>query len=740
VGLTDDFFSADGSLPDLLGGLNPAQAEAVAHEDGPLLVVAGAGSGKTRVLTRRVAYLMARGRVSPFQILAITFTNKAADEMKSRVAALVGPVAHRMWVSTFHSACVRILRREAHRLGYRSSFSIYDQADSQRLVQYVMGELGMDTRRTSPRSVQAAISAAKNELVGPEAFRAGAGSAFESKVADVYAEYQRRLVAANAMDFDDLLSVTVELLSGDPAVLAHYQQRFAHILVDEYQDTNRAQNELVVLLGSAHGNVCVVGDSDQSIYRFRGAEVRNILEFESAFPDARVVVLEQNYRSTQNILDAANAVISCNPSRHPKVLWSAAGPGEQIVRYQAADEADEAAWVCSEIARLTGEQGVAPGQVAVFYRTNAQSRALEEELVRRQVPYQVVGGTRFYDRREVRDVLAYLRVLHNPADELSLRRVVNLPRRGVGDQTMAKLAAWATGRSLPLAAALPRAEEAGVSGRAAGGLRRFACLLEELGALAASAPPARLVEEVLERTGYRQGLEAEQTVEAEGRLENLAELVGVAAEYEDLGSFLEDVALVSDADELESDTSRVALMTLHAAKGLEFEVVFLVGMEEGIFPHLHSLGDPAQLEEERRLCYVGLTRARHRLYLTHAWRRFLFGATQYNPPSRFLSEIPPELVRSLEAPAGEPAYGQTWSPGGLAAALAPGPGPARRPVRGRGAERLGLQVGDDVVHSKWGEGVVVALRGEGEDAEATVRFAGVGDKQLALAWAPLKRA
>ena len=632
----------------LLEGLNEPQRRAVLHRGGPLLVVAGAGSGKTRVLTRRVAHLVATAEVAPWEVLAITFTNKAADEMRERLIGLIGPPAERMWVSTFHAACVRILRSHADRLGYIRSFTIYDDTDSRRLVEQIERELDIDTKKIPPRAVQAAISRAKAELATAADYQDAANNVYERRIADVYVEYQRRLLAASAMDFDDLLMCVVELFRTCPDVLESYQHRFRHVLVDEYQDTNRAQNEIVLMLGAAHGNVCVVGDSDQSIYSFRSADIRNILEFEEAFPDAAVIPLEQNYRSTSTILDAANAVIAQNVTRVPKELWTEGERGEPLRRYRAEDEYDEAAWVTAEIGRLCAHEGLRAGDVAVFYRTNAQSRALEEALARARVAYKVIGGTRFYDRREVKDLLAYLRVLANPADEVSARRIVNVPRRGIGDASVDKLAAWARDNGTSFAAALAFLEEAGVTGRAAKGVAALRKLLDGLRTLAAEGEgPAVLVDEVAARTGYRAELEAEDTVEARSRLENIGELAVAAAQYEDLDSFLESVALVSDADELGGDGSRVSLMTLHTAKGLEFPAVFLIGMEDGIFPHLRALDDPMALEEERRLCYVGITRARTHLYLTHAWRRTQWGSTSPAFPSRFLAELPEDLVRDV---------------------------------------------------------------------------------------------
>jgi DNA helicase-2/ATP-dependent DNA helicase PcrA len=1002
---------------DVLEGLNPVQREAVLHHEGPLLVVAGAGSGKTRVLTHRIAHLIKNHDISPFELLAITFTNKAADEMRYRVGGLVGPVAEKMWISTFHSACVRILRRDAPKLGYPSSFTIYDQADAVRLTGYVIRDLNLDSKKFPPRGTHAQISAAKNDHVTAAQFAERATMAFERKIADVYSSYQARLRQAGAMDFDDLLLVTVELFREMPDVLDHYQRRFKHVLVDEYQDTNRVQNELVLQLAGEHRNVCVVGDSDQclppgtlvstpdgprpiesigtgdlvlgtagrrdlasgqvthvhegtyhgplygvtaggrtvrgtphhivlatgvaagrnlgalalhprlgwwcpagvvpdvvpgasvwllpapasglpaepagssdenegaakamlaefdlhtdfphrrpsaphveltmfgakgghvvrgggrdvtysgygaavteaarrslrtarpirrqaivagelyeflplshllpgmrvlvdtgdgslepaevetverqdydgpvydlevtpthtyvvdgvlvhnSIYQFRGADIRNILEFEEAFPDATVIVLEQNYRSTQTILDAANAVIAHNAGRKPKELWTDSGAGSAIVRYHADDEGDEAQWVAREMSRLHSE-GERWGDIAVFYRTNAQSRVLEESLLRLGIPYKVIGGTRFYDRREIKDVLAYLRAVVNPVDEVSIKRVLNVPRRGVGDGTVGRLDAWARANDVPFIDALRRADDVtGVTSRARRGIESFLALVDEIAELRAEGP-APMLRAIVERTGYAVELEREHTIEAEGRLENLAELVGSAQDYDDVDVFLEQISLVADTEEVppDADETSALLMTLHAAKGLEFPSVFLMGLEDGVFPHLRALGDPAQLEEERRLCYVGITRARERLYLTHAWSRQLYGSTQYNPPSRFLDEIPSTLVEHAAESREKRRrsnYGTSWA-GGLdrisssrdeiveRALKAKGPAPS-------GADQLGLRVGDDVRHAKWGEGVILDIRGQGDKAEAVVRFPSVGEKVLLLSWAPLQK-
>ncbi len=753
---------------DLLEGLNPVQYEAVTHTEGPLLIVAGAGSGKTRVLTQRIAHLVRDLDVSPFAILAITFTNKAADEMKHRVAALVGPVAEKMWVSTFHSACVRILRRDGKALGFPSSFTIYDQADAVRLCGYVLRDMNLDTKRFPPRTVHAVISAAKNDGVGPAAYAERATVIFERKIADVYVEYQARLLKAGAMDFDDLLVNAVELLRRHPDALAHYRQRFRYVLVDEYQDTNRVQNDLVLLLTAESGNICVVGDADQSIYKFRGADMRNIVEFENAFPEVTVLLLEQNYRSSQTILDAANAVIANNMGRKPKELWTEAGHGEAIVRYHADDEGDEAQWVAHQLMHLHDGGHQRWGDCAVFYRTNAQSRVIEEYLMRVGIPYKVVGGTRFYDRREVKDALAYLKAAANPADEVSAKRVLNVPKRGIGESTVGRLDGYARSHDLTFLDALREAPAAGVTGRAIKGIETFLSLHDELVALVPEGPAA-VLEAALRSSGYVAELEAEHSVDAEGRIENLAELVGVAHDFGSVDEFLEQVSLVADTDELTDDESSVVLMTLHAAKGLEFPVVFMIGLEDGVFPHLRSIGEPDELEEERRLAYVGITRARERLYLSHAWARNIYGGTQYNPPSRFLDEIPAALVESVQGnrrASRRPAAGN-W--GGSGSSTGNSWGSSRRngddewsgsvigggqshrdgvveaalkpvPPTPSGADQLGLQVGDDVEHPKFGDGVITAVEGTGDKTVAHVHFAGgIGTKQLLLAWAPLTK-
>uniref|UniRef100_A0A6J7NRX0 DNA 3'-5' helicase n=1 Tax=freshwater metagenome TaxID=449393 RepID=A0A6J7NRX0_9ZZZZ len=746
-------------------GLNPDQLDAVVHAGGPLLVIAGAGSGKTRVLTNRIAHLIGHHQVHPMRILAITFTNKAADEMKRRVEALIGPVARQMWVSTFHSACVRFLRRDAERIGFPKSFSIYDQADANRLVGYVIRDLGLDAKRFPARGVHAQISAFKNDLVSAPQAADRAANIFERKIADVYREYEARLLKAGAMDFDDLLVNTVRLFRTAPDVLEYYRDRFLHVLVDEYQDTNTAQNEIVVLLGEKHRNVMVVGDSDQSIYRFRGADIRNIMQFDQAYPDAITVVLDQNYRSTQTILDAANSVIDKNLGRTPKQLWSDKGGGEQIVRYHAQDEQDEAQWVARMCTSYTSADRYRWGDLAVFYRTNAQSRVVEESFMRMGVPYKVVGGTRFYDRKEIKDAIAYLKAVVNPADEVSIKRVINEPKRGVGDTSIAKLDAWANLTGQTFSAALRRADEAGVGGSALRGIGAFVELVDALEGYVA-AGPATVLGEAIERSGMISQFEAENTVEAHGRIENITELIGSAEKFETVDEFLEQVALVSDTDQVGGDESKVVLMTLHSAKGLEYPIVFLVGMEEGIFPHVRALTEPDEMEEERRLAYVGITRAEEKLHLSHAWSRSLFGTTQYNPPSRFVEEIPSDLILSSGSPktygrssergdrydddwAERPYAGRRWDrdddPQGAAhrervvdAAIAAGQRAAM--PKPSNAHESGFRVGEDVRHPKYGEGVILELRGSGEKTEATIRFPDVGSKTFVLAWTPIQKA
>ena len=743
-----------------LSGLNPDQYDAVVHRGGPLVVVAGAGSGKTRVLTHRIAHLIDSG-VNPMQILAITFTNKAADEMRHRVIDLVGPGGKQMWVSTFHAACVRILRANADRLGFPRNFSIYDSDDSKRLITNVIRDFDLDPKRFPAKQVQSRISLWKNELITPS--RASgldlSNPAYE-KIAEIYADYQRRMQTAGAMDFDDLLTFTVKLFAEFPDVLESYRDRFQHILVDEYQDTNVAQNEIILMLAGVHGNVCIVGDQDQSVYAFRGADTRNLDDFSRAFGGrTTTIVLAQNYRSTQNILDAANAVISHNVGRQPKHLWTDKGGGDRILRYYASDEYDEARFVASQLKEQHEADARQWREMAVFYRANAQSRVVEEQLMHYGIPYKIIGGTKFYDRREVKDVIAYLRAVVNPLDEMSVNRVLNVPKRGIGDTSIRKLDAFAFTNGIGFVESMRRAKDAGVSGPAVKGIAAFLEVIDSL-ADCQDEPPAEVIRQILEATGYIKELEAEETIEAAGRIENLQELIGAAQEYARIDEFLEQVALVADTDDIDAD-NRVMLMTMHAAKGLEFPVVFIVGMEDGVFPHSRTLMEPTELEEERRLAYVGITRARERLCVTHAWTRSLFGQSQYNPPSRFLDEVPKELFdrqgnvdSSIDSDRASYRARTDWAMGRVPeyrrrddesednswernrerkvnAAL--------RTPKPSNSQELGLRVGDDVRHATFGEGVIIDIKGAGDNAEVTIRFVDAGTKHLMLTWAPLEK-
>ncbi|MDQ0992574.1 DNA helicase PcrA [Streptomyces sp. V3I7] len=759
----------------LLEGLNDNQRAAVVHSGSPLLIVAGAGSGKTRVLTHRIAHLLGGRHVHPGQILAITFTNKAAGEMKERVEQLVGPRANAMWVMTFHSACVRILRRESKRLGFTSSFSIYDAADSKRLMSLVCRDLDLDPKRFPPKSFSAKISNLKNELIDEEDFAAQATDGFEKTLAQAYALYQSRLREANALDFDDLIMTTVNLLRAFPDVAEHYRRRFRHVLVDEYQDTNHAQYALVrELVGTGEhasgdadvppggsdlppAELCVVGDADQSIYAFRGATIRNILQFEEDYPDATTILLEQNYRSTQTILSAANAVIERNESRRPKNLWTNAGTGAAITGYVADTEHDEAQFVAEEIDRLTDAGEAKAGDVAVFYRTNAQSRVFEEIFIRVGLPYKVVGGVRFYERKEVRDVLSYLRVLANPEDSVPLRRILNVPKRGIGDRAEAMVDALAQREKISFAQALRRVDEAyGMAARSTNAVKRFNVLMEELRTVVESgAGPATVLEAVLERTGYLAELQASTDPQDETRIENLQELAAVALEFEQeheegeqpsLSDFLEKVALVADSDQIpdeEDGDGVITLMTLHTAKGLEFPVVFLTGMEDGVFPHMRALGQTKELEEERRLAYVGITRARERLYLTRSAMRSAWGQPSYNPPSRFLEEVPESY---LEWKRTGPVAKSAGPASGIAASLSSSRSRSSAAGASGFATRrtsdkpvVALTVGDRVTHDQFGLGTVVAVAGVEDKAQATIDFGDGKPKRLLLRYAPVEK-
>jgi DNA helicase-2/ATP-dependent DNA helicase PcrA len=723
----------------LLAGLNEPQREAVRHVEGPLLVLAGAGSGKTRVLTHRIAYLLATGNARPGEILAITFTNKAAKEMRERVEALVGRSARAMWVTTFHSSCARMLRADAERLGYSRGFTIYDQSDSLRMLKRCLTELGVDTKRYPPRAIHSKISGAKNQLIDSGTYAEMQGSVFEEVVAEAYPLYEKRMLEANAMDFDDLLVRTVNALELFEEVRERWRRTFRHVLVDEYQDTNHAQYRLLQLLSSEHGNLMVVGDEDQSIYGFRHADIRNILDFENDFPQAEVVKLEQNYRSTQTILSAANAVVERNRERRPKALWTEIEGGEQVQLSELSDEHEEARWVAGEIERLAEEEGVKRSEVAVFYRTNAMSRVVEDTLVRFELPYQVIGGTKFYDRAEIKDAIAYLSLLVNPADQVSFGRIVNSPRRGIGNTSQSRLAAYANTSGLPIWEVAERVEE--VPGLGAAAIKAVSRFMETMELLRervdANQPVAEVMQAVLSESGYLDALAAERTVEAEGRVENLEELVGVAGEFDrerelegdsetpPLEEFLQQISLYTEQDGLQAEEELVTLMTLHNAKGLEYDTVFMIGCEDGAFPHMRALEEGGE-EEERRLCYVGITRARRRLYMTWARERRLFGRAERNLPSRFIDELPVELT---ERHSSLPASGTSWS-GTVNSAVDPiapiDPG-----------STLELQTGDDVVHASFGDGVVTAVEPGGV---VVVRFSGDGgERKLMADYAPIRR-
>ena len=836
---TDHAAGADSRAAELLTGLNPRQREAVIHTGSPLLIVAGAGSGKTTVLTRRIAYALATGRAHPGEVLAITFTNKAAKEMADRVSSIVGPASRAMWVSTFHSSCVRILRREAKVLGMKSNFTIYDAQDAQRLVAQILKELGLDTKKYAPRAILHRISNLKNELQTSDDFVPRPNNPADEVLADVFKRYTSRLRLANAFDFDDLIAETVHLFGAFPEVADSYRRRFRHILVDEYQDTNPAQYALIKALagdgagGPTGAELTVVGDADQSIYAFRGATVRNIVEFEKDFPNADTILLEQNYRSTQNILDAANAVIANNDDRREKKLWTSEGSGEQIVGWVAENEQGEARFIVDRIDDLIDEEKYTYGDFAVFYRTNAQSRAIEDALVRSGIPYKVVGGTRFYERKEIKDALAYLRVVANPDDDVNLRRILNVPKRSIGDRTEGIIADFADRESISFFTALGRLDEIShLSSRALTSVQKFYDLMQDLRSTAESSPLSRVIEAILEQSGYLESLQKSTDPQDESRVDNLAELVAVAEDFvatreasavaepdstdtdtdtvteataaaaatdaqtdsaaeaadpdvDDAGSadastapgvgpaaidqFLEQVALASDTDQIpDAELGQVTLMTLHTAKGLEFPVVFLTGLEDGGFPHSRSFENPQELSEERRLAYVGLTRARQRLLVTRAETRSMWGQPQYNPPSRFLSEIPENLISWENTGSfsggfsggfgsggfGSGGYSSGYSSGsrGFGSSRSSGSGSRSRssassstPVAGfpnrirPNREVISVEVGEKVSHESFGLGTVTEVNGAGDKTVAVVDFGSAGSKRLLLRYAPIEK-
>ncbi|SHF82499.1 DNA helicase PcrA [Ornithinibacillus halophilus] len=741
------------TIGDLIKGLNKEQQEAVKHTDGPLLIMAGAGSGKTRVLTHRIAYLMGEKDVSPRNILAITFTNKAAREMKERVARLVGPEGENMWVSTFHSMCVRILRRDIDRIGFSRNFTILDSGDQLSLIKQILKDKNIDSKKFDPRAILGQISGAKNELITPEKFSESVGDYFSRQVSEVYTEYQKRLQKNQSLDFDDLIMETIHLFKRVPEVLEYYQRRFQYIHVDEYQDTNHAQYFLVKQLASRFQNLCVVGDSDQSIYRWRGADIGNILSFEKDYPTARAIFLEQNYRSTKSILDAANKVINNNTGRKPKNLWTDNPSGNKINYYQGTTEQDEAIFITDKIQELTSKGEFSPNDVAILYRTNAQSRAVEDTFVKSGVAYQMVGGTKFYDRKEIKDMLAYLRLITNPNDDISFERVVNEPKRGIGKTSVEKLRAYATNHDISLYQTILEVDFTGVSKKAANALSEFGTLIKTLSQQQEFLTATDMVEAVLERTGYEQMLKNERSIEAQSRLENIEEFKTVTQKYEEtsedktLIAFLTDLALIADIDRVDEEESqneeKVTMMTLHAAKGLEFPVVFLIGMEENVFPHSRSMFDEEEMEEERRLAYVGITRAEKQLFLTHAKMRTLFGRTNMNPISRFINEIPEELIEGIEE-VKTSMFGSKPSP---TASPFGKPKIQEAPVKRKaqkqkstGAENETWKPGDKASHKKWGVGTVVKVQGEGDSMELDVAFpAPTGIKRLLAKFAPITK-
>ncbi|WP_373895317.1 DNA helicase PcrA [Virgibacillus natechei] len=733
------------TMDDLLKGLNKEQREAVKHTDGPLLIMAGAGSGKTRVLTHRIAYLLGEKDVSARNVLAITFTNKAAREMKGRVRRLVGPESEQMWVSTFHSMCVRILRRDIDRIGYNRNFTILDGGDQLSVIKQVLKNLNIDAKKFDPRAMLGQVSGAKNELISPEEYNKNVGNFFERQVGQIYEAYQKMLQKNQSLDFDDLIMQTIHLFKRVPEVLEYYQRRFQYIHVDEYQDTNHAQYFLVKQLASRFQNLCVVGDSDQSIYGWRGADIANILSFEKDYPSSRAIFLEQNYRSTKSILSAANEVIQNNPGRKPKNLWTENPEGKNIHYYQGATEQEEALFVTDKIQELTGQEGYSPNDLAILYRTNAQSRAIEDTLMKSGVPYQMVGGTKFYERKEIKDMVAYLRLITNPDDDISFERVVNVPKRGIGKTSIEKLRAYAATHDISFNEAVKEVDFTGVSKKAANALAGFGSLIQTLFQQQEFLTATDMVEAVLERTGYEEMLKNEKSLEAQSRLENLEEFKTVTQDFEKtaedktLVAFLTDLALIADLDRVDEteDEPKITLMTLHAAKGLEFPVVFLIGLEEMVFPHSRSMFDEKEMEEERRLAYVGITRAEAELYLTHARMRTLYGRTNMNPISRFINEIPEELVDGMEEEQTVTFGGGFGSPEGK-------PAPVKRKAekiqKTTGAESESWGPGDKASHNKWGVGTVVRVDGEGEGMELDIAFpAPVGIKRVLAKFAPITK-
>ncbi|AXS59821.1 MULTISPECIES: DNA helicase PcrA [Bacillus amyloliquefaciens group] len=731
----------------LLSGLNPVQQEAVKTTDGPLLLMAGAGSGKTRVLTHRIAYLMAEKHVAPWNILAITFTNKAAREMKERVESILGPGADEIWISTFHSMCVRILRRDIDRIGINRNFSILDTADQLSVIKGILKERNIDPKKFDPRSILGSISSAKNELIEPEEFAKSAGGYYDQVTSDVYTDYQKKLLKNQSLDFDDLIMTTIKLFERVPEVLEFYQRKFQYIHVDEYQDTNRAQYLLVKQLAARLENICVVGDSDQSIYRWRGADIANILSFEKDYPSANVILLEQNYRSTKRILQAANEVIKNNSNRKPKNLWTENDEGIKLSYYSGDNEFGEGQFVAGKIYELNSSGRRKLSDIAILYRTNAQSRVIEETLLKSGLNYNIVGGTKFYDRKEIKDILAYLRLVSNPDDDISFTRIVNVPKRGVGATSLEKIASYAAMNGMSMFQAVKQVDFIGVSAKAANALDGFGAMIENLTNMQDYLSITELTEEILEKTEYREMLKAEKSIEAQSRLENIDEFLSVTKNFEQksedksLVAFLTDLALIADIDQLDEKEEEsggkdaVTLMTLHAAKGLEFPVVFLMGMEEGVFPHSRSLMEEAEMEEERRLAYVGITRAEEELYLTNAKMRTLFGRTNMNPESRFIREIPGDLLENLnekKTPRMQPGR-----------KMQPKRGPVSRPVsyaNKTGGDSLSWAVGDKAGHKKWGTGTVVSVKGEGESTELDIAFPSpVGVKRLLAAFAPIEK-